>query len=173
LIFFSRSLNPVLDSGERNEDTVVTPEVPTGVAVRQAVLGHNSDGELLDAVGVMRFGQSQIGEIGGKTTATMEAAMAGESDNQVDGLANSGIAKVMQDTRTDSIAAGAARTARAGAGGPVATAAFQTRPGQVFDQGDALGHIRHILSWTNHRLPSKRNYHMMFILCIRQPDVLH
>lgn len=53
LVFPPRSLNPILDGGEGNEDPVVTPEVPTGVAIGQAVLGYHAHGELLDAAGVV------------------------------------------------------------------------------------------------------------------------
>jgi len=44
--FSPRSLNPILDGGEGNEDPVVTPEVPTGVAIGQAVLGYHALGDI-------------------------------------------------------------------------------------------------------------------------------
>jgi hypothetical protein len=45
-------------------------------------------------------------------------------------------------------------TARAKSRRPVATVPLDTRLGQVFDTGDALGDIRDILTWTIHRLLS-------------------
>jgi hypothetical protein len=50
--FFPSCLDPVLDSGIRDEDAVVTPEVPTGIAVGQAIFDDETDGPLLDAASV-------------------------------------------------------------------------------------------------------------------------
>jgi hypothetical protein len=60
-IFFPRGFDPVLDGGIRDEDVVVAPQVPTGDLIRQTVLGHQADSQLLDAAGVQAFGQSQVG----------------------------------------------------------------------------------------------------------------
>src|SRR5438132_296087 len=122
--FFRRGLDPVLDGGVGDEDAVVPPEVPTDVAVGQAVFGDQTDGPLLDAAGVAAVGQSQVGEIDGETTAAAEAALAGESDNQFDGA---GIAEVMESARAHGITTGAVATTRAGSGRPVAAAAFDAR----------------------------------------------
>jgi len=133
---------------------MVTPEVPTGGAVGQAVFSDQPDGALLDATGVLAVGQSQVGKIGGKATATTEAAMAGESDEQINGPFGASIAEVMQGTAGHGVASGAVATAPAGARRPVATATLDARFGQVFDAGDAFGDIRDILSWTGHCLLS-------------------
>ena len=133
---------------------MVTPEVPTGVAVGQAIFGDKTDGPLLDAAGVLAVGQSQVGNVDGEATATAEAAMAGESDNEVDGTVSPGVAEVMQGAGAHGIATGTMGTARAGACRPVAAAALETRPGQVFDTSDALRDLRNILTWTSHRLLS-------------------
>jgi hypothetical protein len=52
-IFFPSRLDPVLDGGVGDEDAVVTPEKPTGVAVGQAIFGDQTDGPLLDAASVL------------------------------------------------------------------------------------------------------------------------
>ena len=80
--------------------------------------------------------------------------MAGESDNQVNGVVGPGITEVMEGTGADGIATGAMATARAGSRRPVATAPLNARLGQVFDARDALGDIRDIFPWTSHRLLS-------------------
>jgi hypothetical protein len=148
--FFPSRLDPVLDGGGRDEHAVITPEVPSGIAVGQAIFGDQTDGPLLDTAGVLAVGQSQVGEIDGEATTTAEAAMAGESDHHIDGAFGPGIAEVMKGARVHGIATGAMATTRARSGWPVAAAPFDERLRQVFDTSNALGDIRDILTWTNH-----------------------
>src|SRR6266446_847934 len=147
-------LDPVLDGGVGDEDAVVAPEVPTGSLVGQAIFGDKTDGPLLDTTGVLAVGQSQVGDVNGEATATAEAAMAGERDNQINGVIGPSITEVMQGTGAHGIAAGTVATAWAGPRWPVTTARFKARLGQVFDTSNALGDIRDIFPWTNHRLLS-------------------
>jgi hypothetical protein len=122
--------------------------------VGQAIFGDKTDGPLLDTTGVLAGGQSQVGEITGEATATVEAAMAGDSDNQVDGAVGPSITEVMEGTGAHGIATGAVATARAGSRRPVAAAPLDARLGQVFDTSNALGDIRDIFPWASHRLLS-------------------
>jgi hypothetical protein len=95
--FFSpRCLNPVLDGGVGDKDAVVTPEVPTGVAVGQTIFRDKTDGTPLDAASVQAVGQRQVRDVTGEAAAAVEAAMAGESDNEVNGAVSAGVAEVMQ-----------------------------------------------------------------------------
>jgi hypothetical protein len=121
--------------------------------VGQAIFGDQADGPPLDAAGVLAVGQSQVGDVDGKATATVEAAMAGESDNQINGAVGPSITEVMEDPGAQGIATGAVPTARAGSRRPVATAPLDARLGQVFDTSDALGDIRDILTRTSHGCP--------------------
>ena len=148
--FFPRRLDPVLDGGVGDEDAVVAPQVPTGGLVGQAIFSDQTDGLLLDAASVLAVGQSQVGNITGEATAAVEAAMAGESDNQVNGVVGPSITEVMEGTGAHGIATGAVATARAGSRRPVAAAPLDARLGQVFDTGDPLGNIGDILTWTSH-----------------------
>jgi hypothetical protein len=150
--FFPRRLDPVLDGGPRDEDAVIAPQVPTCGLVRQAIFDDEPDGPLLDAAGVAAVRQSQVGKVTGEATATAEAAMAGESDNQVHGTVGPSIPEVMERAAAHGIAAGAVSTARAGSCWPVAAATIAARFGKVFDTRDALCDIRDILTWTAHRL---------------------
>jgi hypothetical protein len=122
--------------------------------VGQAIFGDKTDGPLLDTTGVLAVGQSQVGDITGEATATVEAAMAGDSDNQVDGAVGPSITEVMEGTGAHGIATGAVATARAGSRRPVAAAPLDARLGQVFDTSNALGDIRDIFHWASHRLLS-------------------
>jgi hypothetical protein len=122
--------------------------------VGQAIFGDKTDSPLLDTTGVLAVGQSQVGDITGEATATVEAAMAGDSDNQVDGAVGPSITEVMEGTGAHGIATGAVATARAGSRRPVAAAPLDARLGQVFDTSNALGDIRDIFPWASHRLLS-------------------
>jgi hypothetical protein len=152
--FFPSRLDPILDGGVGHEDAVIAPQVPTGDLVGQAVFGDETDGPLLDPAGIVAVGQGQVGNVTGEAAATAEAAMAGESDNQINGAVGPSITEVMEGTGSDSIAAGAVATARAGSRRPVATTPLQTRLGEVFDTSDALGDIGYILTWITHSLLS-------------------
>jgi hypothetical protein len=75
IFFFPSRLDPVLDGGVGDEDAVIAPQVPTGNLVGQAIFGDQTDSPLLDTASVSAVRQSQVGEIDGKATATVEAAM--------------------------------------------------------------------------------------------------
>jgi hypothetical protein len=154
IFFFPSRLDPVLDGGVGDEDAVIAPQVPTGGLVRQAIFGDKMNGPLLDTASVPAVRQSQVGDITGEAAATAEAAMAGESDNQVNGTVGPSIPEVMEGTGTHGVAACAVTTAQATSRRPVATAPLDARLGQVFDTRDALGNIRDIFPWTSHRLLS-------------------
>jgi hypothetical protein len=122
--------------------------------VGQAIFGDETDGPLLDPTSVLAVRQSQVGDIAGEAAATAEAAMAGESDHQVNGAVGSGIPEVMEGTGAHGVAAGAVPTARAASRRPIATPPLDARLGEFFDPGDALGDIGDIFPWTSHRLLS-------------------
>jgi hypothetical protein len=154
IFFFPGRLDPVLDGGVGNEDAVIAPQVPTGHLVGQAIFGDEADGPLLDTTGVAAVRQSQVGNVAGEAAATAEAAMAGEGDNQVNGMVGPSITEVMEGAAADAVATGAMATARTGSRRPVATAPFNARLGEVFNAGDALSNIRDVFPWTSHRLLS-------------------
>jgi hypothetical protein len=133
---------------------MVAPEVPTGVAVGQAIFGDQTDGSLLEPTGVETIRQGQVGEVTGEAMATAEAAMAGECDKQIDGTVGPCITEVMEGTGTHSVAASAVATARAGACWPVATVPLDAWLGEVFDTSDALGDIGYVLTGTTHQMLS-------------------
>jgi len=128
--------------------------MPRGRSVRQAIFGDQTNRPLLDTPGVQAVGQRQVGKVSTEAAATVEAAMAGEGDQQIHGALGPSIPEVVEGTGAEAIAAGTVMTARAAACRPVATAPLKARLGQVFDTSDALGDIRDILPWTFHRLLS-------------------
>src|SRR5690349_5620241 len=94
--FFSPSLNPVLDRGKRDKDSVVAPQVPASGPVGQAILDHEPYGEVHHAVGVLTAGWGQIGEVGAKVLATLRTVMLGIRDEQITRTPHVEIAQVVQ-----------------------------------------------------------------------------
>ncbi len=75
---------------------MVTPQVPTGGLVGQAVLGYQADSEVLDAAGVVALGPGQVGQLDGEVAVTVGAVMLGVGDDEVERAAGARIAQVVQ-----------------------------------------------------------------------------
>jgi hypothetical protein len=52
-----------LDGGKRDKDAVITPQMPTGRAVGQAIFDHQTHGHVDHPMGVMTPWRGQIGEV--------------------------------------------------------------------------------------------------------------
>src|SRR6516165_162745 len=94
--FFSPRLDPVLDRGKRDKDTVVTPEVPTRGPVGQAVFDHQPDRQINHAVGVLSAGWGEIGEVRIKVLVTLGAVMLRIGDHEITRTPQVEIAQVVQ-----------------------------------------------------------------------------
>jgi hypothetical protein len=81
--FFSPSLDPVLDRGKRDKDTVVSPEVPTRRPIGQAVLDHQPYRQINHAVRVLTAGWRQIGEVRVKVLATLRTVVLRIGDHKI------------------------------------------------------------------------------------------
>lgn len=129
---------------------MVTPQVPTGGLVGQAVLGYQADSEFLDAAGVVALGPGQVGQIDGEVAVTVRAVMLGVGDDEVERAAGARVAQVVQDARISTVAAGPVTTVGAAAGWVVAAAALDARLGQVSNGRDAFGDVGDVLAWSKH-----------------------
>jgi len=103
---------------------VVTPQVPTGGLVGQAVFGDQANGQLLDAAGVLALGPGQVGQVGGEEEVAVAAVMPGEGDDEVDRAAGARVAQVVQGSRGNGVASGPEAAAGATTGAVVAAAWF-------------------------------------------------
>jgi hypothetical protein len=81
--FFSPSLDPVLDRGKRDKDTVVAPEVPTRRPIGSAVLDHQPYRQINHAVRVLTAGWHQIGEVRVKVRATLRTVVLRIGDHKI------------------------------------------------------------------------------------------
>src|SRR5262249_11563156 len=141
IFFFPGGLDPVLDGGPRDEDAVVAPQVPLSGLVGQAVLGNESDGEILDFAGVLALGPGQIGQIGREEEVAAQAVMPREGDNEIDGAARPWVTEVVQGAVGDGIASGTGTTAWAAPGLVVAASLFDSRLGEILDLGYPLRRV--------------------------------
>ena len=92
-VFFPRLLDPVLYGGEGNEDPMVTPKSPTGIAVGRAVFNVKADGNINNLFRVVRAGLGDVGEVNVKVGFTLAAIVNGVSQDDVDGTTGVDIAE--------------------------------------------------------------------------------
>jgi hypothetical protein len=94
-LFFPRCFHPVLDGGIRDEDAVITPQVPTGGTVGQGILDDEEDGQPLDTVGVGGFGCGKGGQVSGEATTATPTTMARERDEEIERPAGACVPEVV------------------------------------------------------------------------------
>src|SRR5664280_2912923 len=155
--FFPRRLDPILDRGERHEDPVVSPKVPTGRAIGHAVLDHQADRPLLHAVGVMALGQGQVIHVGVETPPARGALMGGVGYVNVQGPAATVVAQVVQDAMR--LAAATSLPAAVGTLPPsiIPASPFDSGWRQILHPRDPLGGIRNVVTRSVHDRFSRRS----------------
>jgi len=93
--FFPRRLDPVLNRGERHKDPMISPEVPAGRPIGQAILDHQTHRPLLNAMGVMTIGQSQIVCLRGEAPLARSAPVLGVCQVNVQRPLAAGVAQIV------------------------------------------------------------------------------
>jgi hypothetical protein len=81
--FFSPRLHPILDRGKGDKHPVVTPQVPAGGTVRQAIFDHQSYRQINHAVGVLTAGWRQIREVRVKVLTTLRTVVLRIGDYKI------------------------------------------------------------------------------------------
>ena len=94
--FFPPSLDPVLNRGKGHEHAGVTPQVPTGRAVGQAVLDHDADRQIDHPVGILTARRGQTREVGAKVLATLRTVVLGIGPQQIPRTPHIEIPQIMQ-----------------------------------------------------------------------------
>jgi hypothetical protein len=84
LIFFSGGLDPVLNCGERDENSVIAPKVPRRRPIRQAIFDHETYSQTNDALSIVTSQRRKIREIGTEVDATGFATMFRVNNVQVE-----------------------------------------------------------------------------------------
>jgi hypothetical protein len=74
---------------------MVSPEMPTGGLIGDAVLHDQPDGQSHDPLGVAGLGRGQVGHVGGEVAAALGAVMLGVGELDVAGPAGDWVAQIM------------------------------------------------------------------------------
>lgn len=102
--FFPRRLHPVLDSGERDENSVISPEMPTGALEGKAVLDDHADGKINDTAGIVGFVRGEIVLPGAEEEIAGLATVLGVGKKDIRGNASPDIAEIMEPALHDAVA---------------------------------------------------------------------
>src|SRR4029450_9074997 len=150
--FFPPSLDPVLDRGKGHEHAVVTPQVPTGRAVGQAVLDHDADRQIDHPVGILTARRGQTREVGAKVLATLRTVMLGIGHQQIPRTPHVEIPQIMQRPMSLLVPIGRVTTTGARLPGVGAAVGDDLGLGQVCGCCDPGAGVGSVLPWTAHRV---------------------
>src|SRR5215471_7333662 len=150
--FFSPRLNPVLDRGKGDKDTMVVPQVPPGRAVAHTVLDDEPDRQINHAVGVLTSRGCQIGEVGARVIATLRTVMLGIGHKQITRTPHVEIPQIMERPMRLLVPIGRVTTMWARLPEVVATVEDDLGLGQVCGCGDPGAGVGSVLTWTVHRV---------------------
>src|SRR2546428_7360547 len=148
--FFSPSLDPVLDRGKRDKDTVVAPEVPTRGPVGQTVLDHQPHRQVHHAMGVLTAGWCEIGEVRVKVLATLRTVVLRIGDHEITRAPHVEIPQVVQRPLALLVPIGLVPTTRTGLSLVGATGRDDLWRWQVGNRGHPFGGIGSIRPRTEH-----------------------
>jgi hypothetical protein len=110
---------------------MVSPQVPTGRAIGQAVLDHEPHRQIDYAVGIVTARWCQIGEVSVEVLATFRTVVLRIGDEQVAGTPGVEVAEIMQRALLALIAIGLVPTTRTGVLYGVATAVKNLWLGEI------------------------------------------
>jgi hypothetical protein len=128
---------------------MVSPEMPTGGAVGQAVLHDQAHRQADNAVGVVGLRSCQVGHIGVEKLATLAAVVLRVGEVNIAGSSGNEISQLMERALVRAASATLAAT-RTGSALVDATASHDLGLGQIFHPRDAFRSIRYVLTWSRH-----------------------
>lgn len=129
---------------------MLSPEGPTGGAIRQAVLNDQADGGVDDPAGVVASGVGEVGHVGVEILATAGAIMLRVDQDNVAGPAGEGVAQVVKGAAGEAVAVGAMPAARTRPSAIIAALAGDLGLGQVVDACGALGGVGAVFAGSRH-----------------------
>src|SRR4051794_31992131 len=104
LAFFPRRLHPVLERSERDEHSMIAPQMPRGHPIGQAVLHHRADSQGDNPVGVMASRRGQGGQIRTKVKSAARAMMFRVDHLQEAGAVSTPTADFVQSALSHAVA---------------------------------------------------------------------
>ena len=129
---------------------MITPEMPTGRAVRQAVVDDESDGKLNDSIRVIGFRWSNGGHIDVEMFFAFTTVVGGVPQQELNRSARVEIAEVTKFSLSDDVLSGWSRAKGTGRFFADAGAMLDFGFGQVFGTGKFFGGVGQIFSGTGH-----------------------
>jgi hypothetical protein len=154
--FFPPRLYPVLNRGERDKDTMVTPQVPTGGPIGQTIFDPQADGGVHHAKSVMGVGQGQIQHIGVEIVSTGSTVMLRVGYIQLSRPPGHRVAQIVEQPMGCSKPMRPLSAPGTGASSVVPGPPDDLGWGKILDTPDALGGIGHIVSRAIHDPISKK-----------------
>ena len=137
-LFFPRRLGPVLDRGKGDEYAMVSPKMPGGGAVSQAILDDAPHGGGDHAVGVMAVGHGQIQHVGVEVMIAAPAIVLGIGYLQITRPAANGIPQIMQRALNSPQSRGAVAAEGTTPSSKVARALDDHRLGKILNANDTF-----------------------------------
>ena len=137
---------------------MVSPEMPTGRAVRQSVLHHQPHRQRDDPLGVVALGWGEVPGVHVEVTAAFAAVMLGVREMDVPRSFADQIPQIMQRPLDGAIAVAASAAFRAWPSREIAAALDQLGLRQVFNTRNPFRPIGSVLSWPRHRHPPWCNW---------------
>jgi hypothetical protein len=130
---------------------MVSPEMPTGGAVGEAVLHDQAHRQADNAMGVVGLRNCQVGHIGVEKLATLAAVVLRVGEVNIAGASGKEISQLMERALVRAASASATLAAtRTGSALVDATASHDLGLGQIFHPRDAFRSIRYVLTWSRH-----------------------
>jgi hypothetical protein len=148
--FFPPGLDPVLDRRPGDEDTVVSPEAPTGGLIRQAVLDDQADRRGDDPSGVVTARRGQVGGVRVEVLAAHCAIVLRVAQDEVARTTGDEIAQVVESASKDFVSVGTVAASGTEPSPVVAATLADLELREILDARDALGGVRQVFSGSWH-----------------------
>jgi len=130
---------------------VITPEVPAGRPVGQAIFDHQTYRYRHDTMGGVTTGRGHISQIDVAGLPARRAGVRRGGPQQVDRTAGGDVAKIVEGALPGFVARGTMATAWAGGGVMVPAVHHQLRPWEVLEVDHTLRRVWHIVTRAEHR----------------------
>src|SRR5262245_5791475 len=150
MALFSPRFHPVLNSGKGDEDSMVSPEMPTGRAIGQAVLDDQPHGQSDDTVSVMGSRWCQVGHVRVEVLMALRAKVLGIREMDVMRPTGDKIPHVMQRPLKGLVATTAFAASRARPLLVLSSTSNDLRFWQVFHPRDSFRRVWQVLAWSRH-----------------------
>jgi hypothetical protein len=129
---------------------MVTPQMPTGGLIGQAIFHHQTHGQRDHPVGIVGLGPGHVRHVGVEVLAAVSAVMLRITQMDLAWPASNPVPQVAQHTGDQSISGARLATVGTQATFEIPAAFNDLRLGEILGVGNPFGGVRQILSRTRH-----------------------